>query len=88
MNDLATLPGHKADVDSMLKLMESWRKRLDDPYPLTVPNPEPKKPKYDNSKRVLDVWQPKWIRDKYFNGRSPPSRPKRSAAPKGRTNKR
>ena len=30
---------------------------------------ESKEIDYSKLKRVLDVWQPKWIRDKYFNGR-------------------
>ena len=49
--------------------MVSWRDRLGDPYPIRVEDPGPKEPQYDNAKRVLDVWQPKWIRDKYFDGR-------------------
>ena len=69
MKNVAEDPAHKADVERMQALMESWRKRLGDPYPLSVENPEPKEPQYDNSKRVLDVWQPKWIRETYFGGR-------------------
>ena len=57
----------------MLALMELHRKRLGDWYPLSVENPEPKKPNYDNSKRVLDRWQPTWIREKYFGGRNDPN---------------
>jgi hypothetical protein len=57
----------------MQALMASWRKQLGDPNPLSVENPEPKEAQYDNSKRVLDVWQPKWIRDKYFGGRDNPN---------------
>lgn len=69
MNNVAEDSAYQADFERMQTLMESWRKRLGDPYPLTVEKPEPKEPQYDNSKRVLDVWQPKWIRDKYFDGR-------------------
>ena len=75
--NLAAVPAHKAEVDRMYALMKSWRERLGDPYPLTVENPDPKEPQYDNSKRVLDGWQPKWIRDKYFGGRESPKRGKR-----------
>ena len=81
LNNLAADPAHKADAERMQALMESWRKRLGDPSPLSVENPEPKKPQYDNSKRVLDVWQPKWIRDKYFDGRDNPNHGKRPAPP-------
>jgi arylsulfatase A-like enzyme len=66
---------HQADVQRMQSLMETWRNRLDDPYPLSVEKPQPLTPNYHNSNRVLDRWQPKWIRDKYFGGReSPPGR--------------
>jgi hypothetical protein len=53
----------------MEALMETWRERLGDPHPLVVTKPEDKTPSYDNESRVLDVWQPKWIREKYFGGR-------------------
>ena len=79
MTDLANDPAHKSDVKKMQALMESWRTRLGDPHPLSVKNPEPKEPDYNNSKRVLDVWQPKWIRDKYFGGRNNPNHGKRPA---------
>jgi arylsulfatase A-like enzyme len=70
LTDLAADPAHKADVEQMQAVMELWRTRLNDPYPLAVKNPERKEPDYSNSKRVLDAWQPKWIRDKYFDGRN------------------
>lgn len=36
-----------------------------------------------NHRRVLDVWQPKWICDKYFDGRDNPNRgPRRAKTPK------
>lgn len=78
--NLATAPEHQADVDRMKSLMETWRDRLGDPYPLSSKNPKPKQPDYDNSKRVLDVWQPKWIRDKYFDGRENPNHGRKPAS--------
>jgi hypothetical protein len=48
------------------------RARYGDKSPLKIDNPDPKDVVYDNSKRRLDVWQPKWIRDKYFGGRNNP----------------
>ena len=69
MNNLAASPEHREQLARMGKLMDNWRQKLGDPYPLQVANPAPKEPAYDNEKRVLDVWQPKWIRDKYFDGR-------------------
>jgi len=50
--------------------MNKWRKLLSDPTPLQSENPLPLKPSYNNEKRVLDRWQPKWIREKYFDGRN------------------
>ena len=82
MNNLAADPAHQPELKRMQSLMESWRKRLDDPYPLIVASPEPKEPQYSNSKRVLDAWQPQWIRDKYFGGRHNPNRGNRPATPK------
>jgi arylsulfatase A-like enzyme len=73
LTNLAEDPAHADDLKRMQELMESWRTRLGDPYPLSVTDPLPKEPVYDNSKRVLDVWQPKWIRDKYFGGRDNPN---------------
>ena len=61
----------------MLTLMNEWRERLGDPHPLESAKPDPKEPRYDNAKRVLDVWQPKWIRDKYFDGRESTNHGKR-----------
>lgn len=70
MNNLAENPAHGKEIERLLSLMETWRTRLGDKDPLSVENPESKEIEYDNSKRILDVWQPKWIRDKYFDGRS------------------
>ena len=53
--------------------MATWRTRLGDNDPLQVDKPEPKEAHYNNAKRTLDVWQPKWIRDKYFGGRNDPN---------------
>jgi arylsulfatase A-like enzyme len=73
INNIAESATSAAQVEKMTALMESWRTRLGDKDPLRVDSPEPKEPVYDNSKRTLDVWQPKWIRDKYFDGRDDPT---------------
>ena len=58
------------------KHLESWletaRIRYTDKAPLKVENPAPKEAVYDNSNRSMDIWQPKWIREKYFGGRTEP----------------
>ncbi len=74
MKNLARDPDHQEDLQRMQSLMETWRTRLGDPYPLRAEKPEPLTPVYDNRSRVLDRWQPQWIRDKYFEGRKPPQR--------------
>ena len=72
-NNLANNTANEPQIESMTALMESWRTRLGDKDPLRVESPDPKEPIYDNAKRTLDVWQPKWIRDKYFDGRDDPT---------------
>ena len=68
--NLAEDPQQAEKVTEMMALMEKSREEHGDRHPLSVENPAPKDPKYDNAKRTLDIWQPKWIRDKYFDGRS------------------
>jgi arylsulfatase A-like enzyme len=63
------LASHPEKVKELTKLMEQWRQKVGDKDPLSILNPQPLKVNYSEVKRVLDVWQPKWIRDKYFDGR-------------------
>ena len=69
MQNLAYDQKHAGEVKRLTELMQSWRQRLGDQDPLSVKDPQPKEATYDNSLRNLDPWQPKWIRDKYFDGR-------------------
>ena len=69
MNDLAGDDRAAGERRRLAALMEASRKRLGDRAPLQVDRPEDPVPVYDSSRRTLDVWQPKWIRDKYFGGR-------------------
>lgn len=80
MTNLAEDPSCAEELQRMLGWMEAWRSELGDPYPLSVTDPLPKVPEYDNSQRVLDVWQPSWIRDKYFTGRSDPNHGKATSS--------
>lgn len=70
MNNLASSNPEK--VKEMTKLMEKQRQLFGDQDPLSVKNPEAKEIDFSKAKRVLDKWQPKWIRDKYFDGRNDP----------------
>ena len=70
MNNLSNDPKHGDQLLKMERLMNKWRKLLSDPHPLKSENPLPLKPSYNNEQRVLDRWQPKWIREKYFDGRN------------------
>lgn len=69
MKDLADSPAQQNKIFQLSKIMNSWRSKLGDPTPLVVENPQPKEATYDNRNRQMDVWQPDWIREKYFNGR-------------------
>ena len=73
INDLAGDEKQRPKVEEMLALMEKWRKQLGDPYPLSVDKPEDKTPSFNNKTRVMDRWQPEWIREKYFDGRDDPN---------------
>jgi len=77
LTNLASFPEHQNDLKNMESLMEEWRTKLGDPYPISVADPESKEPVYDNETRVLDIWQPKWIRKKYFKGRENPTHGKK-----------
>ena len=73
LHNLAEQAEHADQVTRLMAHMKAWRSRLGDPDPLKVDNPLPLEPRYDNSQRILDRWQPDWIRNKYFgsskNGR-------------------
>jgi len=70
MNNLADHPSYAGTVKRLMALMEDWRERVGDPSPLSVENPRPKEIDFTQIERSLDIWQPDWIREKYFKGRS------------------
>lgn len=72
LKNLSENPEHAGKKAEMLAAMNVSRSKYGDWYPLKVENPEPKEAVYDNAKRSMDVWQPQWIRDKYFDGRDNP----------------
>jgi arylsulfatase A-like enzyme len=69
MKNLADSPDQNDRIQQLTGMMNSWRSTLGDTTPLSVENPQPKEATYDNRNRRMDIWQPKWIREKYFNGR-------------------
>ena len=73
------LGSHPEKVKELTNLIEKWRQKVGDKDPLSVIKPQPLKVDYTKVKRVLDVWQPKWIRDKYFAGRDTTNHGQKSA---------
>ncbi len=69
MVNLAESSKYQFKIKELEVLMEDWREQLNDIDPLRVGKPASLTPTYNNKRRTLDVWQPKWIRDKYFGGR-------------------
>ena len=69
MSNLASDSLHEDQVENLLAQMQHWRQKWGDTLPLETEAPEPFKPVYDNGKRTIDRWQPKWILDKYFDGK-------------------
>ena len=72
MYDLADSPLYADKVAELTKLMKRWQKTVGDPSPLSAPDPGPKEIDFRTIERVLDRWQPEWIREKYFDGRDDP----------------
>lgn len=72
MHDLATDPKHFQTLEEMTEALRSAQNSYHDDQAISVKTPEPKEAIYDNAQRTLDIWQPQWIRDKYFGGRSEP----------------
>jgi len=72
INNLAEDPAYSNQRAELFALMKSWQSRVGDPSPLQVDNPAPKEVDFSKIERSLDVWQPDWIREKYFDGRSLP----------------
>lgn len=71
-NNLAANPKYQTEIARLEALMQQWQTELGDSTPLSSSNPERTQVEYSNENRSLDVWQPVWIRDKYFGGRSDP----------------
>ena len=74
-HELINLAAHRqyaSHVERLMAEMRQWQSRLGDTQTLTVDNPKSLEVDYSTFKRKLDRWQPDWIREKYFGGRSDP----------------
>ncbi len=69
-NNLSEDPAFADQLSELTDLMKQWQSRVGDTSPLQVDNPGPKEVDFSKIERSLDVWQPDWIREKYFDGRS------------------
>jgi arylsulfatase A-like enzyme len=72
LKNLAMHPQYANQVERLMEEMRQWQSRLGDTQSLTVDNPKSLDVDYSTFKRKLDRWQPDWIREKYFGGRSDP----------------
>ena len=72
MYNLASEPLYSEKVADLTELMKRWQKTVGDPSPLSVANPGPKEIDFRTIERILDRWQPEWIREKYFDGHKDP----------------
>ena len=72
MGNLAENPDHANDVERLIGEMKRWQKKLGDTVSLSTDNPKPKAINLTGKPRILDKWQPQWIREKYFGGRDSP----------------
>lgn len=70
--NLATNPEQQDRVRELTSLMKKWQRQVGDDQALFSKSPRSKPFDPTKVKRRLDVWQPKWIRDKYFQGRNNP----------------
>ncbi|HKB02581.1 MAG TPA: sulfatase-like hydrolase/transferase [Gemmataceae bacterium] len=66
MTNLAADPAHAAQVERLTGLMKEWQAKVGDKQPLAVAKPKPKDVSFDGHVRMIDQWQPDWIREKYF----------------------
>ncbi len=54
------------EVERLTGLLRDWQERTGDKQSLSVANPKPKTPRFDDFERKPDPWQPGWIVEKYF----------------------
>ena len=73
MGNLAENPDCANDVERLIGEMKRYRK-LGDTVSLSTDNPKPKAINLTGKPRILDRWQPQWIREKYFGVVIHPSR--------------
>ncbi len=73
--NLAERPEHQARVTAMLDELRVWQGAAGDDAPLSVEEPKPFFVDLTDTKRKVDRWQPRWIRQKYFGETFPGDEP-------------
>jgi len=68
LRDLASDPARREQVERLLRELEQWQHRTEDPHPLHVDFPEPREVDLGGRARRPDRHQPAWIVEKYFPG--------------------
>lgn len=66
LNDLSAQSIHTERIERMMTLLRRWQQKLRDSQPLAVPNPRSKEIDLTGTEREPDMWQPRWIIEKYF----------------------
>lgn len=66
VHDLAADPARAGDVERLTRLLLAQQAAWGDTLPLTAPSLDPAEVDLTGHERVVDRWQPQWIRDAYF----------------------
>ena len=66
LRNLAAHPAHASRVNTLMALLESWQRVVDDDTPLTSSDPKPMGIDLSDRQRKPDRHQPEWIVKKYF----------------------
>jgi arylsulfatase A-like enzyme len=73
--DLASSERHGGKVAELTELLRQWQRRVGDTQPLASPNPRSPEVRRTNEIRRPDVWQPRWIVEKYFGSEATSAKP-------------
>jgi arylsulfatase A-like enzyme len=65
--DLAALPEHSTRIEALTACLRAWQREVGDELSLSVADPDPAEIDLSGHERAPDRWQPRWIREKYFD---------------------